>query len=119
LVAANAQRYPDLLTEQLASALRDASEAQRSWAQMKLVAIVAMRLASRADVKPKGDEKHLAEIARSWASGHPVTHGGNGWLGARGPGALTEGPRGPVIPEEALDAAREAYEAAKFPGGAA
>jgi hypothetical protein len=80
LVETNAQRYPDLLAQQLADAMRDASEAQRSWAQMKLVAIVAMRLAARADVKPKGDEKHLAGIASAWASGHPVTHGGNGWL---------------------------------------
>lgn len=80
LVDGNATRYPGLLVEQLASAMRGEAEAVAQAYRVRTLAAVCLRLVERAGVKPKGDEIEAMRLAEEFAFLHPARRGGDGWL---------------------------------------
>lgn len=80
LVEANAARYPELLAHQLASAMQGESEAVAAAYRIRCLVGVCLRLAERADVKPRGDEVAAVQLARKMTHADPRRCGGNDWL---------------------------------------
>lgn len=80
LVNGNAQRHPELLAGQLATAMRGEAAAIDRAYQMRTAMALCLRLVERAKVKPIGDEIELLKIAEEYAFLHPARAGGNQWI---------------------------------------
>ena len=80
LVEGNAERFPELLVSQLATAMQGESEAIASAYRMRQLVAVCMRLVERAAVKPSGDEVIAAKLAEEMSFCMPSRNGGDGWL---------------------------------------
>lgn len=80
LVSANAERYPELLAHQLASAAQGEGEAVAAACRMRHLVGICLRMLERANVKPVGDEQIAYRLADEMTHADPRRRGGNRWL---------------------------------------
>lgn len=80
LVEGNKDRHPELLIEQLGSAMAGEAQAVDAAYRMRCLAGVCLRMLERANVKPQGDEQIAYDLAREMTDADPRRQGGNGWI---------------------------------------